>query len=785
MKVYEGRAVAHGRNIPFLPILEVFRSYFGIALDDDAVTAREKIAGRMVVLDKAFAEALPLVFDFLGVADPQRPAPRLDADARQRQLIAVMRQIIHSVNDEQPAITLVEDLHWMDESSAEFMEHMVDARAGTRSLLLLNFRPEYHAEWMEKSWYRQIPLTPLGRDAIAELLVDRLGSDPSLDGLATPIYERTGGNPFFAEEVAQTLIESGHLEGERGHYKLVTPIEQLEVPATVQVLLAARIDRLPEREKRLLQVASVIGKTFTEPLLAAVAELIPDDLKASLAALRRSEFIHEQAIYPVVEYSFKHPLTQEVAFNSQLKERRRNVHGAVARAIEEHHPDDLDERAALLAHHLESAGELAAAAKWHARAAQWTGRTDWAQGNWHWRRVLSLTDEGPSSPQRESLRLDAILQVFATGWRLRLRAEDVEPLFDEARQLCRALGDREQEAVLLAVWGIFRGNEGEVRHHLSLATEACALLDEGPSKEALANARMSGAYGAFCLGRFPEALEHIDESIQLSEGGHDLGVAAMGFPVWSNSCRLRGQILCAMGRFEDANAAIAATEDVLKNEPRSEVYVWLVGDRAHLGLYTGLDSFGDLRPVALEVIAYCERTGSDWVRTCSMRDSCIAHCLAEDWENAVEWGRAAAAFASEHRVLLQEKGDIYGLLALALRGAGEPAEAAEAATEGVEWSEAKSLAFQEAFCRIERAGALREAEGPAAAERIERDLERVAVLLEESGGRSLIPRLIEERARLAALRGEDARPGLQEALESYREIGAGGHAQRLAAELAV
>jgi class 3 adenylate cyclase/tetratricopeptide (TPR) repeat protein len=262
MSIFEGRAVAHGKNIPFLPILEVFRAYYGITLGDDDRSAREKIAGHMVLLDLGFADALPLLFDFLGVADPQHPAPRLDPEARQRQILAVMRQIIRSVNEAQPTVTLVEDLHWLDDASEEFLAEMVDARAGSRNLLLLNFRPEYHADWMQKSWYRQIPLTPLGRDAIAELLADLLGSDPSLAALATPIPARTGGNPFFTEEVAQTLIESGHLEGTRGAYRLVTPIERLEVPATVQAVLAARIDRLPEREKRLLQVAAVIGKDF-------------------------------------------------------------------------------------------------------------------------------------------------------------------------------------------------------------------------------------------------------------------------------------------------------------------------------------------------------------------------------------------------------------------------------------------------------------------------------------------------------------------------------------------
>ena len=270
----------------------------------------------MVLLDQEFAEALPLLFDFLGVADPQRPAPRLNPEARQRQLLAVMHPVIQSVSETQTTVTMIEDLHWLDAASGEFLEHMVEARGGSRHLLLLNFRPEYHADWMQKSWYRKIPLTPLGSEAIGELLADLLGSDPSIAALTPPIHARTGGNPFFTEEIAQTLIESGHLEGTRGAYRWVTPIERLEVPATVQALLAARMDRLPEREKRLLQVASVIGKDFPEPLLAAVAGLPADELKTSLAALRRAEFVHEQAIYPVAEYSFKHPLTQEVALGT-------------------------------------------------------------------------------------------------------------------------------------------------------------------------------------------------------------------------------------------------------------------------------------------------------------------------------------------------------------------------------------------------------------------------------------------------------------------------------------
>jgi class 3 adenylate cyclase len=366
MPVLEGHCVAHGANIPFLPVLQIFRAYFEISEPDSDRTAREKIAGRLLLIDESFREVLPLLFEFLGVADPDRPAPPMDPDARQRQLFGVLRRLTHSGPDA-TTIVLLEDLHWIDGGSAAFLEQWVEATAGARGvLLLLNFRPEYHAAWMQKSYYQQLPLAPLGPEAIRDLLDDLLGHDASLAGLAQAIHARTAGNPFFTEEIVQSLIGSGHLHGMRGAYRVTTPVEQLPLPATVQAVLAARIDRLGEREKQVLQTAAVIGKEFSEPVLRAV--LFPpqrdsppssseEELAAILHALISAEFVYEQALYPVAEYSFKHPLTQEVALHSQLGDRRRRTHAVVARALADLHADKLDEHAALLAHHWESAGE--------------------------------------------------------------------------------------------------------------------------------------------------------------------------------------------------------------------------------------------------------------------------------------------------------------------------------------------------------------------------------------------------------------------------------------------
>jgi predicted ATPase len=204
------------------------------------------------------------------------------------------------------------------------------------------------------------------------------------------IHQRTGGNPFFTEEVARSLVESGVLEGGRGDYRLLRPIAELRIPSTVQAVLAARIDRLAERERGLLQTAALIGKEFPRSIVERVADLAPGDLSGALAGLERAEFIFERALYPEAEYAFRHPLTQEVALQSQLSDRRTRLHAAIARALEALRPDKLDEEAGVLAHHWEEAGDALQAARWHRRAALRTEDTDPSESLRRWHKVRAL-----------------------------------------------------------------------------------------------------------------------------------------------------------------------------------------------------------------------------------------------------------------------------------------------------------------------------------------------------------------------------------------------------------
>jgi predicted ATPase len=298
------RACYAALSIQF-PVLELWRSYFGITEPDADEEARRKIAGTLLLLGGDFLDVLPLVFEFLGVPDPERPVPWMDPEQKPRQIADFLRRVVQLQSARTPTLLLIDDLHWIDRASDEVVAQLADAVEGARSMVLVNFRPEYEARWMKRSHYQQLPLLPLGPEGIEEMLGELLGADPSVRELKARIREQTGGNPFFMEEIVQSLVESGALEGGRGSRRIVRPLDTVSIPSTMQVVLAARIDRLLDREKTVLQMASVIGRRFSEPVLKKVAVLGEMEFAASLALLGRGEFVHEESLFPEVEYAFK------------------------------------------------------------------------------------------------------------------------------------------------------------------------------------------------------------------------------------------------------------------------------------------------------------------------------------------------------------------------------------------------------------------------------------------------------------------------------------------------
>jgi class 3 adenylate cyclase/tetratricopeptide (TPR) repeat protein len=790
MSVLVGRAVAHGKNIPYLPMLEVFRSYFGITDADPDRAAREKIAGRLLLTDEGFRELLPVLFEFFGVTDPERPPPRMDPEAKQRQLFAALGKGVRSGSALSQEVTLIEDLHWLDAGSEAFLEHWVDAIAGSHGLLIVNFRPEYHATWTAKSYYRQIPLAPLGPEAVGEMLEDLLGNDPSIDGLAKSIYTRTAGNPFFTEEVVLSLIESGALVGARGSYRLVKPIERLQVPTTVQALLAARIDRLGEREKFVLQSAAVIGKDFSEPILQWVVNeishspLSETELGLSLRILKDGDFILEQSLYPVAEYTFKHPLTQEVALNSQLRERRRRAHIAVAKALEQAHADRLDEVAALLAHHHEEAGEALAAARWHRRAAGWAGITNAAEGLRHWERVRSLVRALPHTSETLQLGASACWRTLDLGWRFGMRTAKAWGIFEEGRQLAE---ESRNVRALAALYGTYAGVIGLVGGDLDewvrYSREATRLADQTEDQGLQLAERLWLAHACFYVGRLAEGIEVCSTACQRLPADSALGVEFTGFSPFLGILTVQSWTLCLLGRLNEATAVCERAETLARTHGDKEILTWVqVGPRIELDvIFANAAAASDHARYAMEV---GEKTGSPTARAGALLALGRAHRLNMQWDEAVAVLQEllSVAFSGISR---GSEGWARSELAEALLGCGDLDRAEHEAEAAVTVAHTQHSRCFEIRTNLALAHTqLRRADAQALV-RIEQALFRAQELIDETGARLYQPEVYECRAHLARLRGDA--PAVTHELDAarrlYAEMGAIAQVERLGREM--
>ncbi len=580
-EVYEAQGQAHGEAIPFLPVLQMLRGYFGIEDRDSERAAREKIAGRLLLLDPDFAADLPLVFDFLAVPDPERPAPQVSAEARQRLLRGVIRRLYRVPGRTEVVVNVIEDLHWMDEGSEAFLAEMIGAVEGTATLAVVNFRPEYEAEWTDSPVYRRIALMPLGPDSTRELLADLAGGDPSLDGLAELIHERTGGNPFFIEEVVRELVEAGNFEGERGSYRLTRPVEDTGVPATVQAILAARIDRLAAA-KALLQAAAVIGKEVPEPALHMVSGLDDEALAVGLKELIAAGFLYEAEIYPERVLAFSHPLTREVAYGSQLGEQRAVAHAATARALIELNPDRHDELAALIAQHLEEGGETLEAARWNARAAHWAGYSHPRDAMRLWGRVTDLASELPESEETSALGVSSRLLQLDYAWRLGMEKKRVDALVEEARELATRSGDLRALTLLRLLESARPGLVQPAADWTQASDEAIALADESGDDGLRVAIRTAGSYAYLASGDFDRLEQLLDEALEIAEDDHSVGNGiVIGCPcAWA--LMAKAVILRDSGEFDAGEKLSEKALRIANEQGDPETASWTRGNLAVL-----------------------------------------------------------------------------------------------------------------------------------------------------------------------------------------------------------
>src|SRR2546427_152236 len=349
--ILESGSVSYGKSTAYLPVIDLLKLYFQVEGRDETRKIREKVTGKLLSLDRALEPSLPALLSLLDVPVTDAAWERLDPPQRRQQTLDGVKRLLLRESQVQPLLVLFEDLHWIDSETQVLLDSLVESLPTARLLLLINYRPEYHHGWGSKTYYRQLRIDPLPPESADDLLRSLLGSDPSLEPLKRVLIERTEGNPLFLEESVRTLLETKALAGERGAWRLAQDAQVIQVPATVQAILAARIDRVSPEDKRLLQAASVIGKDVPFGFLQAIAELSDDELNRALNRLQTAEFLYEARLFPDLEYTFKHALTHQVAYGSLLQERRRALHARIVAAMERLYPDRLAEQVDRLASH--------------------------------------------------------------------------------------------------------------------------------------------------------------------------------------------------------------------------------------------------------------------------------------------------------------------------------------------------------------------------------------------------------------------------------------------------
>ena len=551
--VLETFCVAHGRGHAYLPLIELLKNYFQIRPQDDERALHEKVAGRVVALERALEDGLPYLLSLLGHSEFTAALQQMDPHIRQQRSFDTIKCLLLRESLTQPVVLIFEDLQWLDDGTQAFLDALSESLATAPMLLLTNYRPEYRHEWGSKTYYSQLRLDALGMEDAKELLAALLDeanwpvTAASLEPLKQLILEKTEGTPFFMEEMVRTLFDQGVLVRGMGGISLTRPLAEVHIPATVQGVLAGRIDQLGAAEKALLQTAAVIGREFSLSLLTQVTQEAEETLVPVLSRLQTAEFIYEQPAFPEVEYTFKHALTQDVSYNSLVSERRQDVHARTAQAIESlFHAQLNDRRLRELAYHSAHSGNTKKAVEYYQRAGEMAlKQSAYTEAIRDLNHALDLLPALPPTPDRPQQELTLLISLGSCLMATKgYAAPEVERVYSRARELSHTIGDLPQKfPVLFGLWRfhLVRGEyaaAGEVIEKLRCLSECM------PGSQQFLPAQQALGLTAFRLGEFADARAHLERSVDMydpsvhgpenAQGviGQDPGVSSLAFLAW-------------------------------------------------------------------------------------------------------------------------------------------------------------------------------------------------------------------------------------------------------------
>jgi class 3 adenylate cyclase/tetratricopeptide (TPR) repeat protein len=616
--VLEAYSVSHGKASAYLPVIDLLKGYFKIASEDDERTRREKVAGKVAILDRSLEDTLPYLFGLLGIVEGEDPLAQMDGQIKRRRTLDAIKRILLRESINQPLMVIFEDLHWVDEQTQALLNLLADSIGTAKILLLVNYRPQYVHSWGSKTYYTQLRLDPLGKESADEMLLALLGDGRELEPLKRVIVEKTEGNPFFMEETVQVLLDEGALVRGDGAVKLTRPVSELRIPPTVQGILAARIDRLAPDTKDLLQTLSVIGCEFPISLIRAVVPKSDDELNRMVGDLQLAEFIYEQPAVGDTEYIFKHALTQEVSHNSVLLERRRQLHEGIGGAIETVFGANLEEHLTELAHHYSRSSNRAKALEFlHRAGEQAFGRASYFEAESYFAAALEVVPAMPDSPERDAREL-RLRSSFVQALRVTkgVTAPEMLEMSSRARALAEKTGNLPE--LVLQLWAAARYAQGRGDYFsaAALGTQALETAQRETSPFCLAIAHEALLSTRFLMGDFVGGEDHFARARAFLEapgfvqmGDLALDVGTFGYASWNSW--ITGHADAARERDDHVR--------LVRGRAQRNQYVIAMAQISAANMHAMFREFARAEALAGEALAWAEEHGfvaaTLWART--------------------------------------------------------------------------------------------------------------------------------------------------------------------------
>ena len=600
VEVFSTFCESHTGDISFHVVARLLRAIVGIS-DLDGEAARARLRGR--VPDGVDPQDLVLLDDLLGIRDPDTELPPIDPAARGRRLTTLVNAM--SLASTKPRLYILEDAHWIDAVSESMLAEFLKVIPKTPSMALITYRPHYHGALAQVPGAQTVALDPLGDADTSALVGELVGADSSVGAVAALITERTAGNPFFAEEMVRELAERGVLEGARGRYRCHADVAEVSVPASVQAVIGARIDRLEPGAKQTLSAAAVIGSQFSPDLLSSLG------IDPALEALVEAELVDQVRFAPRAEYEFRHPLIQAVAYESQLKPERAKLHRRLAEAIEAGDPGSVEENAALIAENLEAAGDVALAYGWHMRAGTWSTHRDMAAARLSWERAREIADALPTDDaERTEMRIAPRTLLCGTDWRV--HQESSSARFEELRELCALAGDKPSLAMGMAGQVLHLWDHAHLREASALAHELVALVEAIGDPELIVGLSFMPNLVEIEAGGWADVLRWSVRAIELADGDPTKGNFIMGSPLaLAYATRAMGQAVLGHPPSEWLGSIAIAVPMAHETDPTTYAIVidLLYGVAICGGALLADDAAVELVDEALQI---AERSGDDF-----------------------------------------------------------------------------------------------------------------------------------------------------------------------------